>query len=95
MPAYVTVQLQITDEAAFAEYRAVASDALAKHGAKIIAGPAEPLFDADIGVSPNVLLEFPSADDVRTWIADPELAEVHALRNKGAKATLTLLPPKS
>lgn len=96
MPAYVTVQLEITDPDAFAEYRQVAGAALAKHGAKpISAGHAETLYDAGLGASPSVLLEFADADAAHAWIADPEIAQVHALRNKGAKATLTLLPPMS
>ncbi|MBX2853886.1 MAG: DUF1330 domain-containing protein [Rhodobacteraceae bacterium] len=93
MPAYVTVQLKITDQAAFDEYRAVAMPALAKHGAKpLSSGQAEVLFDADVGQTPAVLLEFPSADAARAWIDDPELVDVHALRNKGAAASITLLP---
>ena len=93
MPAYVTVQLKITDAAAFDQYREVAMPALAKHGAKpLSSGKAEVLYDADVGQTPAVLLEFPNADAARAWINDPEIADVHALRNKGAAATITLLP---
>jgi len=40
---------------------------------------------------PSVLLEFPDTASARAWIDDPDLADAHALRNKGAKATVTLL----
>lgn len=93
MPAYVTVQLKITDPAVFDEYRKVAGPAMAKHGAKpISSGKAEVLYDAGLGAGPGVLLEFPSVEAVHAWLDDPEIAEVHALRNRGAAATLTLLP---
>lgn len=94
MPAYVTVQLKITDPDAFDRYRKSAGPALAKHGARpVSAGQAEVLHDADVGTPPSVLLEFPDAGAARAWIADPEIAEVHAMRNRGAAVTLTLLPP--
>ena len=93
MPAFVTVQIAMKDEEAFDAYRKVAGPALGKHGAKpVSAGQAELLHDGGIGTAPSVLLEFADADAARAWIADPELADVHALRNKGADVTLTLLP---
>ncbi|MEM7177828.1 MAG: DUF1330 domain-containing protein [Pseudomonadota bacterium] len=96
MTAYVTVQLEITDQEVFGEYRQHAVAALAKHGGRPVklAG-SETLHDAGIGPSPSVLLAFPDAASVRAWIHDPDLAEVHALRNRGARATITLLEPAS
>ena len=92
MPAYVTVQLDVTDPATFGEYRKVGGPAVAKHGGKALSsGQAEMLFDASVGTHPSVLLEFPDEAAVRAWLDDPELAEAHALRNKGAKASVTLL----
>lgn len=92
MPAYVTVQLEITDPAIFAEYRKVGGEAVSRHGGRALsAGRAEMLHDAGTGAMPSVLLEFPDAAAARAWIEDPDLAEVHALRNRGARATVTLL----
>ena len=92
MPAYVTVQLEVIDAETFGEYRKVGGPAVAKHGGKpLSAGNASLLYDAGIGTMPSVLLEFPDADAAQAWINDPELADVHALRNKGGKATITLL----
>lgn len=96
MPAYVTVQLEITDPATFAEYRKVGGPAVAKHGGKpLSAGHAELMFDAGVGTHPSVLLEFPDAVAARAWLDDPDLADAHALRNKGAKASITLLDTNS
>lgn len=95
MPAYVTVQLEITDADTFAEYRKVGGPAVAKHGGKpLSAGNASLLYDAGVGTMPSVLLEFPDTASARAWIDDPDLADAHALRNKGAKATVTLLEAK-
>ena len=93
MTAYVTVQISMKDPDAFDAYRKVAGPALGKHGAKpISAGQAEVLHDGGIGTAPSVLLEFVDAEAARAWMSDPELADVHAQRNKGADVTLTLLP---
>ncbi|MEM7059896.1 MAG: DUF1330 domain-containing protein [Pseudomonadota bacterium] len=92
MPAYVTVQLEITDADTFAEYRKVGGPAVAKHGGKpLSAGNASLLYNAGVGMMPSVLLEFPDAKAARAWLEDPDLSDAHALRNKGAKATVTLL----
>ena len=92
MPAYVTVQLEITDTETFAAYRKVGGPAVAKHGGRpLSAGKASLLYDAGVGTMPSVLLEFPDKAAARAWMDDPDLADVHALRNKGAKASITLL----
>ena len=92
MPAYVTVQLEIIDPETFDAYRKVGGPAVAKHGGKALsAGNATVLYEAGTGTAPSVLLEFPDAAAVRAWLDDPELADAHALRNRGAKATVTLL----
>ena len=95
MPAYVTVQIDVTDAEVFGEYRKVGGPAVAKHGGKpLSAGNATLLYDAEVGTNPSVLLEFPDAAAARAWLSDPELADAHALRNKGAKASITLLDAK-
>ncbi len=94
MTAYVTVQIEITDAEAFDAYREVGGAAVARHGGKpLSSGRATPLHDAGVGVAPSVLLAFPDAAAARAWIDDPELAETHELRNRGARATITLLEP--
>lgn len=94
MPAYVTVQLDITDAETFDTYRKVGGPAVAKHGGRpLSAGRATILHDAQNGTAPSVLLEFRDAAAAHAWMDDPELAEVHALRNRGALATVTLLEP--
>jgi uncharacterized protein (DUF1330 family) len=92
MTTHVVVQLTITDLEAFGEYRAVAGGAVAKHGGTVIAaGPGEVLADGG-GTSLCVIITFPSDDDARGWINDPELADIHAMRDRGAKSTIVIVP---
>lgn len=94
MPSYAVVQLIETDADTLATYRQVAGTALEKHGgAPLAGGPgSDVLEDFGAGSTANVIITFPNADAARAWINDPELADIHALRRKGAKTTITLLP---
>ncbi len=92
MTTHVVVQLTITDLEAMGEYRKVAAGAVAKHGGKIIAaGPGEVLADGG-GTGACVVLTFPDDASARLWVSDPELAPIHALRDKGAKSTIVIVP---
>ncbi|MCV6584599.1 MAG: DUF1330 domain-containing protein [Marinibacterium sp.] len=95
MPYYVAVQLAPTDPETLQKYFAVGADAVARHGGTAIAGGPDARVLEDNGGGPpaKVLLSFPDAASADAWITDPDLADVHALRRKGARTTITLLPP--
>lgn len=75
------------------EYRAVAADALAKHGGKIVVPPVPPERIDGEAEPPAaiVLLSFPSSENARAWMGDPELASIHAMRRDGADVSLFLV----
>lgn len=75
------------------EYKAVAADALAKHGGKIVVPPVRPeRIDGDAEPpAAIVLLSFPSSENARAWMADPELASTHAMRRDGADVSMFLI----
>lgn len=86
------VHLRITDPAALAAYREKAAAALARHGGSVLqAGPVRVLEGTLPAPDAGAVLHFPTPEAARAWIADPDLAEVHALRNKGADSTVFLL----
>ncbi len=95
MTHYAVVQIVPQDETALAAYRAKALEAVRKHGGDGFAGgsSAETLEDTGAGATTVVVVAFPDADAAHAWINDPELADLHALRRKGAKSTIVLLPP--
>ena len=79
----------IKDEATFGEYRKVAADALAKHGGKIVVPDFSPIkLDGDNNLKGVVLLSFPSKAAAQAWRDDPELQDVHAMRNAGVDMTI-------
>ncbi len=92
MSVYAFAMLTVTDKEALDAYRAVAGDALAKHGGKVVkAGPATDLLDGQ-GILPHALalLEFPNGDAARAWRDDPELVDVHAMRRSAGGSEIIL-----
>jgi uncharacterized protein (DUF1330 family) len=83
----------LKDPDRMAEYRAVAANALAKHGGKIVKPPTRPERIEGDAEAPKaiVLLSFPTSAAARAWRDDPELAGVHAMRHAGADITFFLI----
>jgi len=84
----------VKDQDALAEYFKVGGAAVAKHKGRAFAGgPETKVLQEASGPTEGVVLEFPSAQHAEDWLSDPELADVHALRDKGADVTILSLPP--
>ena len=59
---------EMKDEAVFSEYRAVAADALAKHGGTILIPPSPPtVLDGEDAPAAVVILEFPDKGSAEAW----------------------------
>ena len=91
MSVYAIAHIRrIKDPAAFDAYRAAATEALAKHGGKVAQVMPQPTrLEGNLEIPHAVaLLEFPSWEAARNWHADPELAEIHALRTTGTDISI-------
>jgi uncharacterized protein (DUF1330 family) len=85
---------EMKDEAAFSEYRAVASEALAKHGGSIVIPPSPPtVLDGEDTPAAVVILEFPDTASAEAWRNDPELASIHEMRNNGVHMDILAVAP--
>ena len=93
MTAYAYVNLTITNPDRFAAYRERAGDALKKHGGAPLEVSKESEVIEGTATAPTVavILTFPDRAAAKAWINDPELAEVHALREGSGTSTITLL----
>lgn len=92
MTQYVLAQLEIRDFETMVEYQKLADAGEAKHGGSAIAGGSDSVILEGEKHGMAVLLKFPDRESALAWFNDPELTEIHALRNKAAKSTITLLP---
>jgi uncharacterized protein (DUF1330 family) len=93
MPAYVVVQVRVTDPAKYDRYRPVAAAAIAKHGGRyIVRGGASETLEGQDATPPfrRVVVEFPSMDAARRFWTSAEYAEAKAIR-AGAGEMLAVL----
>ena len=92
MTAYAVAMLRITDSETLGQYREKAADALAKHGGEVLHAAPGPQVLEGQPIRPDMMavLRFPDAAAAEAWMADPELADVHALR-QGAGTSEILL----
>lgn len=89
MAAYIVAEIEITDPAAYENYKPLASAALEKYGARILVrgGAIEP---KEGGWAPKrlVVLEFPSMADVRRFYDSPEYAKARVIRQEASRSKL-------
>lgn len=90
---YAYAQLHVTNPEAMAQYRAVAGEALARHGGKVESASSDVLaLDGTPSVPPvAALLSFPDKKSALGWINDPDLKEVHALRRSAGTSDILLM----
>lgn len=92
MPAYVIVDVEVTDANTYARYRELAGPTVAAFGGRYLVrgGRVEPLEGTWVP-SRFVVLEFPSPDTARAWWASDEYAPAKALRHAGARSQMILV----
>lgn len=92
MAAYVIGEIEVTDPAAYDEYRRQVLATVQKHGGRFLArgGRAEALE----GATPPkrvVMLEFPSYERALEWYRSGEYAPLIRLRQKASRGRLLLV----
>lgn len=92
MSAYLIAEVEITDPAAYEEYRKQVPAIIAKYGGKYLVrgGKVE---SKEGGWTPQrfVILEFPSMEQARKFYDSGEYSPVLAIRKKASKSKLMLV----
>lgn len=92
MPAYVIVEIDITDPQTYERYKAMAPSSIAAYdGRYIVRGAAVQCLEGDWNPPRLVILEFPDAGKARAWWASPEYAVAKALRQACAETEMILV----
>ena len=92
MTAYVIGEIEVTDPAAYEEYRKQVLAVVTKYGGKFLVRGGK--VDAkEGGWTPKriVLLEFPSMAQAQKWYDSPEYAPLIKLRQKASKGKLIMV----
>jgi uncharacterized protein (DUF1330 family) len=85
MPAYIIVDLEITDAALFEQYRASVPATINAYGGKyLVRGGAYETLEGIWQPKRVIVLEFPSMARLKEWYGSNEYAPLMALRKKCA-----------
>ncbi|PYM16580.1 MAG: DUF1330 domain-containing protein [Candidatus Rokuibacteriota bacterium] len=92
MPAYFIVDIDVTDPAAFEEYRKQVPGTIEKYGGKyLVRGGQMQALEGDWKPKRVVVLEFPSVEQARRWYDSEEYRAPMALRKRTSKGSMILV----
>lgn len=92
MPAYMIVDVEVTDPEQYEKYKALAPAAIAKYGGRyLVRGGAHVTLEG--GWRPNrvVMLEFPDVETAKRFYDSPEYREARALRANAANGNFVVV----
>ena len=91
MPAYVLVQIDVRDSAAYERYKTLAGPTVTAHGGQyLVRGGHTEVLEGSWQPRRLVILEFPDAATARAWWSSAEYTEAKAIR-QSCSATEMLL----
>jgi uncharacterized protein (DUF1330 family) len=92
VPAYVVVQIEVTDAVAYEDYRRLATPTVSAYSGRYIVrgGPSE-ILEGSWQPRRLVVLEFPTAERARAWWDSPEYAPAKAIRQRSADTEMLLI----
>ncbi|MDE2007900.1 MAG: DUF1330 domain-containing protein [Rhodospirillales bacterium] len=83
MPAYMIVDIDVRDAAAYEEYKRDVPALIARHGGEyLVRGGEQERLEGDWKPARLVLLRFPDRAAIRRFLADPDYADLKALRHR-------------
>jgi len=92
MPAYVLVDVEVTDAARYDEYRTLAAESVEQYGGRyLVRGGASEVLEGDRVPRRLVVLEFPDAEAARRWYQSPEYTDAKARRDGAATGSFILV----
>ena len=92
MPAYVIVDIEVTDPAGFEEYRKQVPATVQKYGGRfLVRGGAMEVVEGDWRPKRVVVLEFPSMEQAKRWYDSEEYRAPKAVRLKTSRGRIILV----
>jgi uncharacterized protein (DUF1330 family) len=92
LPAYVIVDIEVTDPEGYQEYIQATPETLKPYqGRYVVRGGKNETLEGEWHAKRLVILEFPTADLAKAWLNSPHYAPVRALRHKYAKSNMVLV----
>ena len=92
MNAYLVLDLTIHDMESFTEYVKKIPAVISKHdGSYAVQGQIPTVLEGDWKPDRLVIIEFPSRDSAKAFLADPEAQELFAIRHQASTSKMLLV----
>jgi len=92
MTAYLVLDLSIRDLPGFLPYARAIPPFIERHGGRYVVQGVEPsVMEGDWAPERVVILEFPSAENARAFLNDPDAQELFELRKRTTVSKLVLV----
>jgi uncharacterized protein (DUF1330 family) len=93
MPAYLIVDIDVTDPVRYEDYKKLGAATLEPYGGKYrVRGGAASALEGDWNPGRVVVIEFPSEERARAWWSSREYAPAKAIRQAAARTRMILVP---
>jgi uncharacterized protein (DUF1330 family) len=92
MPAYIVADIQVTDPAAYDDYRPLAAASIARFGGRfVVRGGRVDLLEGEPLPERIVVIEFPDADTARRWYHSAEYQSALKIRQSASSGRVFLV----
>jgi uncharacterized protein (DUF1330 family) len=92
MAAYIHADIEVTDPAAYEEYRREVPAMIAAHGGRyLVRGGAATLLEGDTPPRRQVILEFPDMASLKAFYTSPDYQRLIKIRQKASHGTLVAM----
>ena len=92
MPAYIIVEIEVTDPVGYEEYKQQAAATVEHCGGKyIVRGGACETLEGDWKPKRIVILQFDNMESAKAWFNSPEYIEPRKTRHRTAKTRMILV----
>ena len=92
MPAYIIVEIEITDPVGYEEYKKLAGPTVEQYGGKyIVRGGAVETLEGNWNPKRMVVLKFESMQRAKEWLDCEEYREPRKMRHRTAKTKMIIV----
>ena len=92
MPAYIIVEIEVTDPVGYEEYKKQAAATVHKYDGKyIVRGGKAEILEGNWKPKRIVILEFPTVARAKEWLTCEEYREPRKLRHRTAKTNMLVI----
>jgi uncharacterized protein (DUF1330 family) len=92
MPAYVIVEIDVTDPVTYQEYIQLAPATIKEFGGSYLArGGKTEILEGDWSPKRLVILQFENTEKAKKWLNSPSYSQVKLLRHKAARTNMVAI----